>query len=192
MNETYWKQWYRKFKYRKPSDFAKFCVKRIPKGSTILDIGCGNMRDTLFFAKNKLKTIGVDIIDPGIELYKKNKYIYFHNFDAVDFIGSIPDNYFRCPVVYARFFLHAVERKKMVEFIAYCSAQNLSIYAEARSDRDTEIKKDRSHKRNLVNANALLKLLIHYGYRIEYFEEGKRLAKWKGEDPVIIRFIANG
>ena len=52
----YWNKYYKqnKFLNSKPSNFSKFCynkfIKKV-KNKNILDIGCGNARDAIFFSK---------------------------------------------------------------------------------------------------------------------------------------------
>ena len=52
-NKLFWDIFYKKNKsVTKPSPFAKFFykdVKKINKNICILDVGCGNGRDSLFF-----------------------------------------------------------------------------------------------------------------------------------------------
>ena len=69
MDKDFWDSYYNKSKgVFHPSDFAKFCLKQyIDKGSKILDIGCGNGRDSNFFGMNKLDVVGFDQSDAGFE-----------------------------------------------------------------------------------------------------------------------------
>jgi len=58
----YWNKFYEKFNVKKASNFAKYLYKKnfISKKSKILEIGCGNGRDTFFFLKKNIKTIAID------------------------------------------------------------------------------------------------------------------------------------
>ncbi len=47
-------------------------AKLLPKGGSILDVGCGGGRDAEFFAKRGLKVIGTDVSDVLINLAQKN------------------------------------------------------------------------------------------------------------------------
>ena len=59
---TYWDEYYSKKKKQLPnSNFSEFVLDHIQKDQTLIDIGCGDGRDTVFFGKNKIKTTGVDI-----------------------------------------------------------------------------------------------------------------------------------
>ena len=60
-NSEYWDKYYNNKKIALPnSDFSKFALKYIKTNSSMIDIGCGDGRDSLFFAKNNIKTLGID------------------------------------------------------------------------------------------------------------------------------------
>ena len=50
-NEKYWDDFYKNFLVKKESSFARFVYKKIQtkKRNKLLDVGCGNGRDTFFF-----------------------------------------------------------------------------------------------------------------------------------------------
>lgn len=52
-------------------DFSKFLQRRKIKG-TFLDVGCGNGRHAVLFAKNGYDVHGIDIAESAIKLAKKN------------------------------------------------------------------------------------------------------------------------
>ena len=52
MNKEYWETFYaQNSEPFKPSSFANFCLKYMPDEATILDVACGNGRDSIFFAE---------------------------------------------------------------------------------------------------------------------------------------------
>ena len=69
----YWNKFYSNFSFSKESNFAKFCLKYIKKNSDLLDIACGNGRDTFFFIKSGIKCQGIDI-----SILAATKYISGH------------------------------------------------------------------------------------------------------------------
>ena len=62
-NIDYWNKFYKRFKIQQPSKFALFAYKKLTKLKkkfTMIDVGCGNGRDTIFFIKKKIDIIGLD------------------------------------------------------------------------------------------------------------------------------------
>ena len=67
----------KKFSYRsqEPSINARHFLKFLNKSKvtgTLLDVGCGNGRHTVFFAKNGFKASGIDFAKQAISLARKN------------------------------------------------------------------------------------------------------------------------
>ena len=55
-NIEYWNKFYKKAKVQDQSKFALFVYKKIiklKKKFKMIDVGCGNGRDTIFFIKKK-------------------------------------------------------------------------------------------------------------------------------------------
>ena len=113
----YWNKYYQNTRFinAKPSNFSKFCfnkfIKRAKKKS-ILDIGCGNGRDAIFFFKKGLKVVGIDksatVIKINTVRFPIGKNLLFYKKDIAKFnfkgIGKFD-------FVYLRFFLHAINFK---------------------------------------------------------------------------------
>jgi len=79
MNPTKWEAEYAKgtphwAKDMEPSEFAKEFAGEIEKreARTVLEIGSGNGRDSIFFAKKGFKVSAVDVSSSAIELAKSN------------------------------------------------------------------------------------------------------------------------
>lgn len=50
-----------------PVDFAKKVLEHVKSGTAILDIGCGDGRDSLYFAQNGLQVTAIDFSEKAIE-----------------------------------------------------------------------------------------------------------------------------
>ena len=176
MNGIYWKKFYENFKIRTPSDFAQFCLGYFVKHDIkwLIDVGCGNGRDSYYFSRNGIKVIGVDLSSSP------------KNSELATFIKASFDHYneFNLPV-YARFFLHSISDHEILHFIKM--AQNY-IFLEFRDKEDEPILF--KHERNKVDSNIILKLLLRNKFDILYFNKSKGLAKLDGENPLICRIIA--
>ena len=106
---NYWNTYYKNNKKIKESSFARFAIKKIDKNSKIIDIGCGNGRDSFFFSKNNLNVTAIDISKNAIKnnSLKSNKNLKFLKFD----IGKNTMSK-KFDVIYCRFFVHAISEKK--------------------------------------------------------------------------------
>lgn len=121
-DKAYWEKFYQKKKgVFFPSPFAKFCFKNyITKEDTIIDLGCGNGRDTLYFASKGLNVVGIDqsksaitnAIQKGKQINLNSKFIIddFVNFDYSKFDLSPK-------VFYSRFTIHSVSESAQSIFV---------------------------------------------------------------------------
>lgn len=186
MNENYWPQFYKKDEApHKPSAFALHSLRFIPLEAKIVDLGCGNGRDTYIFAqarsaKNKEGVTGIDTNTKPANghgaafVQGSYKEVNFDNFD----------------VIYSRFFLHTITQEEVGDLIQRCANSKASYFmAEARSEGDVP-KVYADHERNFINGQELLMTLHNNGYDILYYEKGYGLAPYKSEDPLIVRVIA--
>ena len=71
MEKKYWDSFYlQDGAPDKPSNFATFIANEYSKFcNLIMDVGCGNGRDSFYFASQGIKSIGIDQSD---EVIKKN------------------------------------------------------------------------------------------------------------------------
>lgn len=89
-----------------PTAFAQEVQALIPKESTILDIGCGQGQDSVFFAKEGHEVAAVDVSEGMIE---KNKQRHNHpnlSFGVMDISRPMPFANESFDVIYASFSLH--------------------------------------------------------------------------------------
>jgi len=98
-----------------PSAFAQDFVKRLKAANSksVLEIGCGNGRDSIFFAEANFKVTGVDVVPKAVEIAKTNaKEIGVHvdfrtaNAEALPFANESFD------AVYTLSVLHSTNIKR--------------------------------------------------------------------------------
>ena len=198
-NKEYWDNFYNKFNTCEESSFARFVYKDIGKLKDVklLDVACGNGRDTFYFRKNGIEAEGIDISRTAI---KKNKLIsdFFHKKDVCK------KNFFfkkKYNVIYARFFLHAINEKQENIFfqnLKKMASKNSKIFLEFRTDKDPLINKGRkisknerlyTHYRRFINVNTFKKKIFKNKFKILKIMSSFNFALFKNQRPNICRAI---
>jgi SAM-dependent methyltransferase len=201
---TYWNSYYGKSSHDSPpaipSQFAVFIANEFSDSKPlIVDVGCGNGRDSLFFASAGFRTIGVDGSEAAIESCRarsSGESEFLHSTvddpDLPQRIHAMQD--IRSPVlVYARFFLHAITDEEESSFLALAKTlcdTGGRLAVEFRTNRDElQIKTTQTHFRRYVNPLEFLTKTQGYGFSLNYFVEGFGFAKFKKDDAHVARFI---
>lgn len=172
MNREFWNDYYKENKIKEPSTFAEFVVDKID--GPLVDIGCGDGRDLYYFKKMGKTAHGVDGSNEDVSIIKQNILSYIK-------ANKSPDH------VYARFFWHAINRDEQLAILKWTKKR---IYIEARTTKDKPLNVIGRHKRNLVNTKRLEKDLLEHGFTIQYMAEGVGWSPFRGEDPYLVRVVA--
>ena len=203
----YWNKYYKKVKFTKtsPSNFSKFCYDKFIKKSKkkkILDIGCGNGRDAIFFFEKGLKVTGIDKSSTAIKIIKerfpnnKNLLCYKKDIARYNFkkIGKFD-------FIYLRFLLHAINlntQKNLFKHIGNIRKKNTLIMFEFRTDKDSLRNKGKKlsnnetftdHYRRFISVEEILEYFQRLSFKIIYILEKKGLSKYKNDNPVLCRLI---
>lgn len=201
-NKLYWKTYYRNNrKPAKQSSFAEFCLNNyISANSELLELGCGNGRDAIYFSKNNIKVVALDLCKEELSFLEKQNYNNNLTFKATDFTKYKSKELF--DVVYSRFTMHTISYEQELLTIKN-SFYNLKtgglFLIEARSDKDELYQQSKKlsntegitdHYRRFINFEKILKNLEISGFNIIFSTEQQNLAKYKNENPYIIRIVA--
>lgn len=202
----YWDNYYRnKKKNTKASNFSQFFLKNfLDKNSVLLDIGTGDGRDAFFF-HNKVKLIfamdqsSVAIKNNNIKKNKLNlKNIFFKkmSINNLKYFKSKKIKY-----VYARFFLHAINRKKEDIFLNNLKKNFDSktlIALEYRTIKDKLMKKGKKiskyerftdHYRRFVDPKKFDEKIKKRNFKIIYKKQGINLSKTPKDNPYLCRIV---
>lgn len=209
---AYWNTYYQK----KPpviddaSSFAREMLNFINTQSVdneedryLLDLGCGNGRDSRFFADNGIHVVGIDASDVAIEMlehtYENDKYLEFMCDDFVTANVLFQREYDFC---YSRFTMHAINKlqeKELLENVYRALKKNGLFMIEARTihdqifglgkqvERNAYIYND--HYRRFIDPEELLQRVREIGFQVVFSQEGRGFSKTETEDPVLLRLV---
>ncbi len=206
-DKEYWDEYYAT--HSKPNDastFAEFVLDRLEEGKTLIELGCGNGRDSLFFSKNGLNVVAVDQVDSEIKFLNENYASENITFVAGDFTNLatseedlIKNTQF--DYIYSRFTFHSINEAKEDRTLDWISnhLDGGLFLLEARSLNDPMFKKGdalsdtenfTTHFRRYIDLDKFTDKLEDLGFEILFEIEDKDLAPYKDDNPYVIRIIA--
>lgn len=207
--EVYWANFYARHELTSGSTFFEAVSTRSDLPGTVLDIGCGDGRDTFAFARAGLRAIGLDRSHIGIR-HATRKAAEAGLESTLSFVaGDVSDlaNVRKVlegareaaqngPLLfYMRFFLHSIPeevQEGLMNTIAAAARRGDMFATEFRTEDDAAVRKVYGgHYRRYQNGPAFGRALREqYGFSILHEEEGTGLSPYKGEDPVLYRAVA--
>ena len=208
--KNFWDSFYKDQNNEKITDassFARFVCDFVKANSLVIDMGCGNGRDSRYLNLFN-DVVGIDQSDEAIEFCRAQggsiagatKTLDFRVLSVEDenicqifkteFIRSESKNIF----VYARFFLHAIDKTQYARFWNFAQCLNrdysVSVGVEFRTNEDEKnFKQFPGHFRTYLDPNAVVADAELRGFRVREILQGYGLAKYKDEDPHLARII---
>lgn len=202
-DRDYWNEYYSKrICPTDPSDFAKYVARFLEPNRVLVDLGCGNGRDSIFFAKKDLHVIAIDLADEAIAMLRiqNQETIRFLLDDFVHSSVHRPDSY---DYAYSRFTLHAISKDQGDELIKNVFRglkAGGKFFIEVRGTKDPlfglgqQIAENtffyNGHSRRFVVLEELIQDLKNVGFSIEYSAEQTGFAVFQEHDPPVIRVVA--
>ena len=190
-NKKYWEEFYSKETAPLDcSNFAKFISSKFDNSSSILDVGCGNGRDTSYF-----EHLGYNI--EGLDLAPVPSFLG-QSFIQGDVTQTLPVK----DIYYCRFFLHALDEITLDKFLTNIvkTSPGSILVAETRSTKGVtdEAKSEtffkspigKEHFRMLYSLEYLFNKLSSNFY-VSYIEECNTFSPYKNESPYLIRTICH-
>ena len=211
MDKNYWKKIYSKqLEEDKPSLFAIFVADTIGiNGKRLLELGCGNGRDAIFFANAGASHVeAIDQCDNIINLltlrFQQIQNISFRCDDFTCMEDTTIDS--RYDIVYSRFTLHSISKEQEKRVIQWAYRNVISggsfcievrgqkneifgVGVPVEGENDAFILND--HYRRFIHFDSLCKELTTFGFILSFAKEEKGFAPYNGQDETYIRVIAS-
>lgn len=202
----YWNAYYQKRSAPiKPSSFAIFCLENfLDTPCHILEFGCGNGRDSFYFAKQHQVTA---IDESSVVIEANTTRAGEEGITTVNFIsGAFGTNVRGEPnvvdAVYSRFVMHAMheeaENKALDKAFSLLKTKG-KLLLEFRTNKDplmqqgskvSESERVTDHYRRFIDFEKFCEKLSSIGFSIDYKIEKQGLATHGNDDPVVARVIA--
>lgn len=195
-DKNYWQGYYNeKMALVAPSPFAKYVFKNyLKKNMKLLELGCGNGRDSLFFANHDITVVAID--QCMVKLAHPNI-----TFKQCDFT-SPPDN-MDVDVIYSRLSLHSIDKSsyerimkwfrnidhKVILCIEVRGKKNEYYGLGTVSLTDPDMFNFQDHYRRFIDFEILKNDIKNAGYEFLYAKERKGFAPYKGTNQTFIRLI---
>lgn len=201
-DSSYWDKFYSDADGRLliPSQFASFvaseywgCV------GSIVELGCGNGRDALFFSSLGFHVVGVDASQQAIESVvsrSPGSAVFLHCDISESSLPVLLEGSIRRSgklLIYSRFFLHAISQEQEIDLWALvktvCQVGD-TVAFEFRTPRDENLAKaTHKHYRRFVNPLEIVRRAGGMGFICEYLVEGFGYAKYKNDDAHVARVL---
>lgn len=207
--EVYWANFYARHDFGSGSTFAEHVLSRPGLPDAVVDLGCGQGRDSFAFATAGRRVTGVDRSHVGIRHAAEKARemgladrLAFTACDVSDLpalaavLGAARERAAGGPLLfYARFFLHSVPehvQESLLEVVRERARAGDWFAAEFRTVGDAAARKvHEAHYRRFQDGPAFgRRLAAVHGWDVVDEVEGTGLSPYCGEDPVLYRVLA--
>ena len=202
-NRDYWNRYYQEGVCpMAPSPFAQYVETLVEPGRTLVDLGCGNGRDALYFAALGLSVTAIDLSDAAITALRAQGGDNPH-FLCGDFINDPIHQPASYDYAYSRFTIHAINRqqeRRLLLAMHRAIKPGGKFFIEVRGVHDPLYGKGKpqeknaffynNHYRRFIVMDELVESLQDVGFYVEYAQERTGFAPYGNDDPPVIRIVA--
>ena len=208
----YWSSYYQRREAPiLPSQFAAFVMNELltgelPPVESIIDIGCGNGRDSFFFLQLDRPVCAVDMSDTAIANCRERlarrpageqalgRFIVGSAADA-DVWSQLSGATSGPVLIYARFFFHAIDEEAEARVLDAAAKlirdRGGAICVEARDHLDAASEKvTPAHYRRFIRPDDFAAALANRELMIRYRADGLGMAKYRNDDAHVFRVVA--
>lgn len=184
-----------------PSDFAKFAMGQMQSDKKLIDLGCGNGRDSMYFCQNGIMVTAVDSSKSAIESIDRHGMDIFavcNDFVITKALKCIDYDY-----CYARWSIHAinqVQQDTLIPNIHHALKKAGLLFIEVRTVSDVKYGQGEcigkheyfcdNHYRRFIEPDSLLNQLKDNGFEIISSEESDGFSVVGDDSPTLLRLVA--
>ena len=208
VEEIYWANFYAHTDFDSGSTFCQLLLERDDIPSTVLDIGCGDGRDSFAFGRAGRNVTGLDRSHVGIaHAAKKSARLGLgarvdfavcdvaHSDDTRSVVTRAIESADGPVLIYLRFFLHSIPedvQQTLLQVLGDCVRPGDMLAAEFRTTEDEqEHKVHTRHYRRFQDGPAFgARLRDEFGYALIEEQHGRGLSVYGDEDPTLYRVLA--
>jgi len=189
---------------RKPSPFARWVHEHYPSDRAVLDVGAGNCRDSLFFARQGRAVTALDFSMGVLErtlrragsrvLELRAVYTNLNDTREVLALGAALAHHDRLTDVYCRLTLDALEpagRENVLRLASMALRRGGHLFLEFRTDLDRNAHHHFDLPRKYLDPAEVVREIEVRGGTVLHQEAGHGLAPFEDEDPHICRIVAS-
>lgn len=208
---SYWNGYYRSGGVPElPSQFALFVAGELASGAVepvaaVLDIGCGNGRDSVFFAQLGHAIGGLDRSEQAIAACSARlsamprsssaKAVFQSGCAESGAIEALAGEFEGPLLVYSRFFFHAVDDAAEAEILGRIGTllvqRGGTLAVEFRTIHDSDgTRETGAHYRRYVDPAAYAARLADSGLQVSWQAQGRGMAKYRSDDAHVARILA--
>lgn len=189
---------------REPSPFAIWVQEHHPSTRPLVDVGAGNCRDAIWFARHGRSVTALDFClgvldravrrlgpdDPPLQTLGINLY------DTRDVLalGTILAGAAEPTDLYCRFTLDAVEevgRDNVLRLASMSLRRGGHLYLEFRTPRDRHRPHHFARSRHYLSPRSVVRAIEQRGGTVVHRTSGTGLAPFEDEDPYVCRIVAS-
>jgi SAM-dependent methyltransferase len=204
-HEPYWELFYSTKASKvpaEPSSFARWVAAQEPRPTSLLDVGSGTGRDSLWLSGEGMEVLGCDYSQAAVSFAAERaaeqgreaqfRLLNLYEVRQLLVVGAVLARERRTDAVYARFLVHALEddgRRNLWRFARSVLAPTRGrIYLEFRTEATEH--EFGEHYRHFVQPDVVGSELAEHGFTVEHCENRHGLAVHRSEDPRVCRMVA--
>lgn len=201
--QAHWSKYYKSMpEFVEPSPFAVVVAEELGAPVKLLEVGCGNGRDSSHFARQGHSVVGLDTSSSAIALCRETYAQLPIEFFEVPVADLERMNVGPFDVVYSRFCLHAMTEPEEIDLLHATNSllrPGGQLFIECRSINDplarmgeviSPTERIHGHYRRFIIKEELVDRVEIAGLTVTSVIESTGLAVFGDEDPAVIRLVA--